>query len=281
MVRTLAGLVGIGFVLALACALWSSVAGVITSPPDHLIGESKYHLSPKPLHLASDGVFGKYDRRQVQRGFQVFQEVCSACHSLKEVSFRDLQDIGYNEAEVKAIAKNWKIEQPSINPDTGEAATRPNLPSDHFPSPFPNEVAARAANNTALPPDLSLMAKAREGGAPYIYSILTGYQQPSAALKKDFPDFTVPQGLNFNPYFATMNIAMAQQLKTEGQVEYTDGTRPTVDQMAQDVSAFLVWAAEPKLEQRHAAGFWAIIFLIIASGLAFGAYREVWADVKH
>src|ERR1700759_4859068 len=133
MVRIFGGLIGLGFVAALFFALWSSVAGVITAPGQELIGESKYHLAPKPLHLASDGVLGKFDRRQVQRGFQVFTEVCSACHSLKEVSFRDLQEIGYNEAEVKAIAKNWKIEQPSINPDTGEAATRPNLPSDHFP----------------------------------------------------------------------------------------------------------------------------------------------------
>jgi len=281
MVRIISGVIGLGFVLALAFALWSSVAGVVTAPSDNLIGDSKYHLAPKSLPLASDGVFGKFDRRQLQRGFQVFQEVCSACHSLKLVSFRDLKEIGYNEAEVKAIAKNWKIEQPAPNPDTGEASTRPNLPSDHFPSPFPNEIAARAANNNALPPDLSLMAKAREGGAPYIYSILTGYQQPSAALKKDFPDFTVPTGLHFNPYFATMNIAMAQQLTTHGQVQYDDGTDPSVDNMARDVSAFLVWAAEPKLEQRHAAGFWTVIFLIIACGLAWGAYKEVWADVKH
>ena len=281
MVRIIGGLVGIGFVAALAVALWSSVSGVITAPPEKLIGESQYHLAPKPLHLASDGPFGKFDRRQVQRGFQVFSEVCSACHSLKLVAFRDLEGIGYDEAEVKAIAKGWKIPQPSINPDTGEVTTRDNLPSDHFPSPFPNEMAARAANNNALPPDLSDMAKAREGGAPYIYSILTGYQKPPAQLFKDFPDFQIPQGLHYNPYFATMNIAMAQQLTTEGQVQYTDGTRPTVDQMAKDVSAFLVWAAEPKLEQRHAAGFWTIIFLIIASALAWGAYKEVWADVKH
>jgi ubiquinol-cytochrome c reductase cytochrome c1 subunit len=281
MVRIFGGLIGLGFVAALFCALWSSVAGVITTPAQELIGDSKYHLQPKALPLASDGVFGKFDRRQLQRGFQVFSEVCSACHSLKMVSFRDLAGLGYTDPEIKAIAKGWKIPQPSINPDTGEVATRDNMPSDHFPSPFANEVAARAANNNALPPDLSLMAKAREGGAPYIYSILTGYQQPSAALKKDFPDFTVPPGLHFNPYFATMNIAMAQQLTTHGQVQYTDGTDPSVNNMARDVSAFLVWAAEPKLEARHAAGFWSVIFLLIAIGLAWGAYKEVWIDVKH
>ena len=134
---------------------------------------------PKELHLASDGPFGKFDRQQLQRGFQVYKEVCAACHSLNLVSFRDLAALGYNEAEVKAIANQWPIEVPSINPDTGEPATRKAIPADHFPSPYANETAARAANNNALPPDLSLMAKAREGGAAYIYSLLTGYPEPA------------------------------------------------------------------------------------------------------
>jgi ubiquinol-cytochrome c reductase cytochrome c1 subunit len=281
MVRILGGIVGAGFVAALAFALWGSVSSQITAPAPALVGESHYHLAPKALPLQSDGPFGTFNRQQVQRGFQVFSEVCSACHSLKLVAFRDLEGIGYSPAEVKAIAKGWKIPQPSINPDTGEATTRDNTPADHFPLPFANEVAARAANNNALPPDLSDMVKAREGGAPYIYSILTGYQTPPAQLFKDFPDFQIPPGLHYNPYFATMNIAMAQQLTTHGQVQYTDGTDPSVDQMAKDVAAFLVWTSEPKLETRHKAGFASVLFLLIFCFLAWGAYKEVWRDEKH
>src|SRR5438067_745472 len=140
------------------------------------LAAEEFHKQPKPLHLASDGPFGKFDRRQLQRGFQVYSEVCSACHSLKLASFRDLKGLGYNDAEIKKIASDWKTQVPSINPDTGEAATRKALPSDTFPPPFPNEVAARAANNNALPPDLTMITKAREGGAPYVYSLLTGFQ---------------------------------------------------------------------------------------------------------
>jgi ubiquinol-cytochrome c reductase cytochrome c1 subunit len=281
MVRNLAILVGAVFVFVLGVALFWSVEGQITDPAAPTVEASEFHKEPKELHLASDGMLGKFDRRQLQRGFQVYKEVCAACHSLRLVAFRDLKEIGYNDAEVKAIANQWVIEQPSINPDTGEVTTRKNIPSDHFPSPFANEIAARAANNNALPPDLSLMTKAREGGAPYVYSILTGYENQSAALLKAFPDVKTPAGLHPNPYFATMNIAMAKQLTTDGQVQYTDGTRPTVDQMAQDVSAFLVWTAEPKLEARHVAGLASSIFLLIFCFLAWGAYRNVWRDVKH
>ena len=281
MVRGIASLIGAAFVFVLALALWGTVAGLIESPPQPLVGESKFHKEPKELHLASDGWTGHYDRRQLQRGFQVYKEICSACHSLRLVHFRDLEELGYTAPEVKAIANQWAIEQPNINPDTGEASTRKNAPSDPFPSPFPNEVAARAANNNALPPDLSDMVKAREGGAAYIYSVLTGYQNPPAAIFKAFPDFTVPPGLHYNPYFPTMNIAMAQQIKSDGQVQYEDGTRPTVNQMATDVSAFLVWTSEPKLEARHAAGWAAAGFLVIFCFLAWGAYRNVWRDIKH
>src|SRR5207302_6404588 len=136
----------------------------IKSPPAPLASE-EFHKAPKALQLASDGPLGKFDRQQVQRGFQVYSEVCSACHSLKLVSFRDLKGLGYNDAEIMKIESDWKTQVPSINPDTGEPATRKALPSDTFPSPFANEVAARAANNNALPPDLSLITKAREGGA--------------------------------------------------------------------------------------------------------------------
>ena len=280
MVRLIASLVGAAFVLVLGIALFGSVSGVITDPVAPS-AESVAHKHPKELELASNGVFGKFDRRQLQRGFQVYKEVCAACHSLRLVAFRDLQKIGYTEPEVKAIASQWVIEQPSINPETGEAATRKNIPSDRFPSPFANEVAARAANNNALPPDLSLMTKARHDGGAYVHSLLTGYQAQPAKLLQEFPDAKTPEGLHYNPYFANLNIAMPPPLTSDGQVTYADGTKPTVDQMSTDVSAFLTWTAEPNLEARHAAGFASIIFILIFCGLAWGAYQNVWRDVKH
>jgi ubiquinol-cytochrome c reductase cytochrome c1 subunit len=221
----------------------------------------------------------------LQRGFQVYSGVCSACHSLKLVSFRDLKGLGYNDAEIKKIASDWKTQVPSINPDTGEASTRKALPSDLFPAPFANEVAARAANNNAVPPDLSLMTKAREGGAAYVYSLLTGYRNPDTYRDehgKRLPaDAKPPQGLHFNPYFANLNIAMPPPLTTEGQVTYASGNpRPTVDQMAKDVAAFLVWTAEPNLENRHAAGIAVTIFLLVATILGYLAYQQIWHDAK-
>jgi ubiquinol-cytochrome c reductase cytochrome c1 subunit len=251
----------------------------VSNPPAPLAAE-EFHRSPKPLHLASDGPFGKFDKAQLQRGFQVYKEVCSACHSLKLVAFRDLKGLGYNEAEIKAIANQWQTEVPSINPDTGEPATRKALPSDNFPSPYANETAARAANNNARPPDLSLIAKAREGGAAYIHSLLTGFQPQPAELLKKFPDAKTPPGLHYNPYFANLNLAMPPPLTSEGQVTYADGTKPTVDQMAKDVSAFLVWTAEPNLESRHSSGLAVSVFLLIASILGYLAYRNLWYDAK-
>jgi ubiquinol-cytochrome c reductase cytochrome c1 subunit len=271
----------IGFVFAgiLLISLITGVATYIHSPPAPLASE-EFHKQPKPLHLASDGPFGKFDNRQLQRGFQVYSEVCSACHSLKLVSFRDLKGLGYNEAEIKKIASDWKTQVPSINPDTGEATTRKALPSDNFPSPFANEVAARAANNNALPPDLSLITKAREGGAPYVYSLLTGFQPQPAELLKKFPEAKTPPNLHFNPYFANLNIAMPPPLTTNGQVTYADGTPATVDQMAKDVAAFLVWTGEPNLESRHAAGLAVVVFLLVATILGYFAYQQIWYEAK-
>ena len=272
---------GIGFVFAgmLLVSLITGVATNISSPPAPLAAE-EFHKHPKPLDLSSDGPFGKFDNQQVQRGFQVYSEVCSACHSLSLVSFRDLKGIGYNDAEIKKIASDWKTQVPSINPDTGEAATRKALPSDHFPSPFPNEIAARAANNNALPPDLSLITKAREGGAAYVHSLLTGYQGQPAELLKKFPDAKTPPNLHYNPYFANLNIAMPPPLTSNGQVTYADGKPATVDQMAQDVSAFLVWTANPELNRRHAAGQAVAIFLLFATILGYFAYRQIWHEAK-
>src|SRR3954454_8105587 len=245
--RFILGFIGAVFAGVLLISLISGVAEYVGNPPAPLAAE-EFHQAPKPLRLASDGPFGKFDQRQLQRGFQVYSEVCSACHSLELVSFRDLEGLGYNEAEIKKIASDWKTQVPSINPDTGEDSTRKALPSDNFPPPFPNEVAARAANNNALPPDLSLITKAREGGASYVYSILTGYanqagyrNEKGEELLRKFPAAKTPPNLRFNPYFANLNVAMPPPLTTNGQVTYADGTKPPVEQMAKDVAAFLVW----------------------------------------
>ncbi|KQS02059.1 cytochrome C [Sphingomonas sp. Leaf357] len=279
MVRFIAMLVGIAFAGVLAIALFSSVSGVITDPPAPT-AEHEFHRHPKDLDLASNGPLGKFDMRQVQRGLQVYKEVCSACHSLRLVSFRDIKDMGYSDGQVKAFAASYD-NIPSINPDTGEVATRKGVPSDRFPSPFANDVAARAANNNALPPDLSLMTKARHDGPAYIYSLLTGFQNQPAELLKKFPDAKTPAGLHYNPYFANLNIAMAPPLTADGQVTYSDGTKSTVDQMAKDVAAFLTWTAEPKMQTRHSAGLAAMLFLLIFCVLAYGAYQNVWRNVKH
>src|SRR3954447_20433551 len=197
----------IGFVFAgiLLISLITGVATYIHSPPAPLASE-EFHEEPRPLELSSDGPFGKFDKRQLQRGFQVYSEVCSACHSLKLVAFRDLKGLGYNEAEIKKIASDWKTQVPSINPDTGETTTRKAIPSDNFPAPFANDVAARAANNNALPPDLSLITKSREGGAACVYSLLTGGANADTYRNEHgekLPAEAKPgPNLHFNPYFA-------------------------------------------------------------------------------
>jgi len=282
MVRIIGFLVGLAFAGVLLISLFVGVSEYVSSPPAPT-AEEEFHLAPKPLHLASDGPFGHFDKKQLQRGLKVYTEVCSACHSLNHVAFRDLTQLGYNEAQVKNYAGSgnyWKTEVPDVNPDTGEASTRKPLPSDHFPPPFPNEVAARAANNNALPPDLSLITKAREGGAAYVHSLLTGYRSQPAELLKKFPASKTPPNLHYNPYFANLNIAMPPPLTTEGQVTFDDGTKPTVEQMATDVAAFLVWTAEPSLERRHSAGIAVVVFLLFGTILGFLAYKNVWAEAK-
>jgi len=273
MIRFFGFLIGLGFVTVAAWALGWGVIAYIKDPPKESI-EHRFHEHAKSVAYSFDGPLGKYDRPQLQRGFQVYKEVCASCHSLGYVSFRDLEGIGYGEAEIKAIATSWPIQVPDVDAKTGEAATRKALPADRFPSPYANEVAARAANNNALPPDLSLMAKAREGGHAYIYSLLTGYRNPPANL----PEEARPgKGLHYNPYFANLNIAMPPPLTTEGQVAYAPGNpRSTTDQMAKDVSAFLAWSAEPKLENRRATGLAVLLFLIVATVLAYMAYQNVW-----
>jgi ubiquinol-cytochrome c reductase cytochrome c1 subunit len=279
MVRVIAFFVGLAFAGVLLISLVVNGIAAIQSPSEPT-AEEEFHLAPKNISYSFEGPFGQYNEQQLQRGFQVYKEVCSACHSLSHVAFRDLKALGYEEPEIKAIADQWQIEVPSINPDTGEPATRKAVPADHFPSPYANEIAARAANNNALPPDLSMVAKAREGGAAYIDSILTGYQPQPAELLKKFPAAKTPEGLHYNPYFATLHIAMPPPLVSDGQVTYADGTKPTVGQMAKDVSAFLMWAAEPKLENRHRTGIAVILFLLFGTVLGYLAYRNIWAEAK-
>ena len=276
MVRIGGFIVGVGFVFALLLGIWDTVANWIKEPPV-ATAEHEFHAHPKKVDFSFNGVLGKYDNRQLQRGLQVYKEVCAACHSLRLVSFRDLEALGYSEGQVKTIAKGFQVA--SINPETGEPATRDGAPYDRFPSPYANDVAARAANNNAVPPDLSLMAKARHDGSNYIYSLLTGYQDQPAALLKEFPEAKTPQGLHYNPYFATLNLAMIPPL-SDGQGTYTDGTPAKVDNYAQDVSAFLTWTAEPKMEARKTAGFATLIFLVIFCFLAYGAKKQIWRGVK-
>ncbi|RDV06390.1 cytochrome c1 [Sphingorhabdus pulchriflava] len=284
MVRLIAGLVGLFFSGMLLISLVTGAYTAVTEPVPPTV-ESQFHKHPKKVSFAHDGPFGAYDKAQLQRGLKVYAEVCAACHSLKLVAFRNFEEIGYSEDEVKAIAKGWKTEVPTINPETGEPATRPGLPADKIPSPFANETAARAANNNALPPDLSLMTKARHNGTAYVYSLLMGYADANTYKNEDGK--SVPKevrpgtGLHFNPYFANLNLAMAAPITGDDQVTYDDGTKATKDQMAKDVAAFLTWTAEPKMEARKTAGWAALIFLIIFTGLCYLSYRTIWADKKH
>lgn len=278
------------FLIGLFMAGWLLVSAgftsyeMITEPAQETL-EHQFAQHPKEVKFAHDGVFGKYDNQQLQRGFKVYKEVCAACHSMNQIAFRNFEEIGYSEEQVKALAKDWPTPVPSINPDTGEAATRPGLPTDKIPSPYPNETAARAANNNALPPDLSLITKARHNGPAYVYSLLTGYTDPATYKNEDgkpLPKEAMPPaGLHFNPYFPNLNIAMAEPLASDGQVTYDDGTKSTKSQMAKDVAAFLTWTAEPKMNQRKTAGWAALVFLFIFTGLAWMSYKQIWADKKH
>jgi ubiquinol-cytochrome c reductase cytochrome c1 subunit len=278
MVRLLGILIGLGFVLITSISLGWGVYAYITEEHEESV-EHAFHLEARDLAYSFDGPFGKYDRPQLQRGFQVYKEVCASCHGLSFVAFRNLADLGYGEEEIKAVADKWQIPVPAVDPKTGEASTRKATPADNFPSPYPNEVAARAANNNALPPDLSLITKARHGGPAYVASLLTGYRDPKSYKSehgKPLPAEVQPgQGLYFNPYFPNLNIAMPPPLRDD-QVSYADGTRPTADQMAKDVSAFLAWTAEPRLENRKATGWAVLIFLLFATVLSYLAYQNIW-----
>jgi ubiquinol-cytochrome c reductase cytochrome c1 subunit len=216
-----------------------------------------------------NGPFGSFDPGARQRGFQVYREVCSGCHGLKYIAFRNLMDLGYSVEEVKALAAEYTFEDGPD--DEGEMFERPGKPSDYFPSPFPNDKAAAAANGGAAPPDLSLMAKARFNGPDYIYALMNGYTDPPA-------EFELMEGLNYNEYFPGHQIAMAAPL-SEDAVEYADGTLATADQMAHDVTTFLMWTAEPNLEPRKEMGIKVMMFLLIFCVLLYAVKRRIWADI--
>ena len=231
----------------------------------------------KPKLLKTDwtfkGLFGKYDRASLQRGYQVYTEVCSSCHSMKYLSYRNLAEKGgpeFSEEQAKAIAASFEIKD-GPNED-GDMFARPGKLSDKFAMPYENVKAAQAANGGAYPPDMSVLVKARGGGVDYIYSLLQGYEDPPAGV-------TLDDGVYYNKYMYGNKIKMANQL-SDGLVEYSDGTMATVEQMSKDVTTFLMWAAEPHLESRHRMGFKAIVYLIILTILVYFSMKRIWSGVK-
>ena len=252
---------------------------------------------PVDMHWSFEGPFGKFDKEQLQRGYKVYREVCSACHSMEQMYFRNLGQKGgpfydpkypnpNDNPVVKSLAHDIQIKD--VDTDTGDAIQRPGAPADRFPNPFANEYAARGSNGGALPPDLSVIAKAREGGPAYIYSLLTGFRNAPHGM-------TVPAGKYYNPWFpGDMSSAMAPGMKAppggaigmppplaDGKVTFDDGKPSTVKQQAMDVSAFLMWAAEPKAEERKAFGLGAMIYLLIFSVILWFSYKKVWKNVAH
>ena len=237
-------------------------------------------LPPKSVEFSFEGPFGTYDRGALQRGYQVYKEVCAACHAVNHLSFHNLDEPGgpeFTEAQARALAAAAKV--PAEPNDKGETTDDKGAPlmrsatlADHLPAPFANENAARANNGGNLPPDLSMVVKARQGGPQYVYSILTGFHEKMPA------GFKVTEGKYFNPYFEGWNIGMPQPLK-DNSVTYSDGTKATLEQEAHDVVTFLAWASEPKMEERKRIGFGTMIFLIAFAGILFAAYKKVWKDL--
>jgi ubiquinol-cytochrome c reductase cytochrome c1 subunit len=219
-------------------------------------------------HWSFSGLFGTYDRAAAQRGLQVYLEVCANCHSLNLAYYRDLAGIGLSAEQIKAIAAGVQV--PAVG-DDGQPTQRPGVPQDHFRKPFANELAARAALNGALPPDLSDIDKAREGGADYVYGILTGFTDPPPGMK-------MGEGMNYDVYFPGHQIAMPPPLH-DGQVTYADGTKASIEQEAHDVVTFLAYVANPELEQRHRIGVKMVLFLLLLTGLTYAVKRKLWADV--
>ena len=222
------------------------------------------------LNWSFSSIIGTFDRASQQRGLQVYKEVCSGCHGLRLLAYRNLKAIGYNDDEIKAFALENSVN--TIN-DDGEVVERQARPSDKFVSPYPNEQAARAANGGAYPPDLSLIIKARSGGADYLHALLTGYVDAPAEKK-------IPDGMYYNKYYPGNLIGMPQPLYEDG-VTYADGTKASPDQMAKDVTAFLAWASEPEMEDRKRLGISVILFLLVLTILSYLAMKQIWAPIKN
>ena len=238
---------------------------------------SNSNAAEKVEYLKTDwsfkGLFGKFDRGALQRGYQVYTEVCSSCHSMKYVSYRNLAEKGgpeFTKEQAKAIAASFEVTD-GPNAD-GEMFRRPGKLSDKFVMPYENVKAAQAANGGAYPPDMSVLVKARSGGANYIYSLLQGYEDPPMGVILD-------EGVHYNKYMYGNKIKMANQL-SDGLVEYADGTKETVEQMSKDVTTFLMWTAEPHLEARHQMGFKAIVYLIILTTLVYFSMKRIWSRVE-
>jgi ubiquinol-cytochrome c reductase cytochrome b/c1 subunit len=248
-------------------------------------------VPPPPIKWSFAGPFGSYDQAQLQRGFKIYREVCSACHSMNLLSFRNLGEPGgpsFTAAQVKQIASEYKIKDLD---DEGNSIERPGRPADHFPAPFPNELAAKAANGGVAPPDMSTLAKARSypRGFPwFIFDFFTQYQEQGpdyiTAILRGFKDpppkgAHIPPTGHYNVYFPGHNIAMPPPL-TDGQVKYDDGSPETLVQYSQDVAAFLMWASEPHLDQRKRVGFQVIVFLIVFAGLLYFTKKKIWHEVE-
>lgn len=223
---------------------------------------------PKQVEWAFDGVLGRVDKPAAQRGFQIYKEVCSACHSLKRVAFRQLTGIGFSDAEIKSLAAGYTIKDGPN--DSGEMFERPGTPADYFPSPYPNDKAAAAANG-AVPPDMSLLVKAREDGPNYIFSLITGYAPAPEGV-------TVPEGAHYNPFMAGHIIKMPPPLH-DGGVTYQDGTAATIEQQAKDVVNFLQWAAEPEMEERKSMGIHVMLFLGVMTVFFYLVKKRIWSDL--
>jgi len=251
---------GGNIVSVLALALVMGFSGAATA------NETK---EPVQVNWSFDGPLGTVDKQSAQRGFQVFKEVCASCHSAKRLAFRNLQELGFSEAEVKALASQYQVtDGPN---DSGDMFQRPGRPSDRIPGPFANSKAAAAANGGATPPDLSLIVKAREDGPNYVYSLLNGFAEKPA-------DVEIPAGKNYNEYFPGNAIGMPKPL-SDGQVTYADGTQNTTDQMAKDVVNFLQWAAEPEMESRKQMGVKSVIFLLVFTVFFYIAKKRIWAKI--
>ena len=230
---------------------------------------------PEEQSWTTNGLFGFFDRKQLKRGWQVYNEVCASCHSVRLIYYRNLSEIGFSLDEIKKIIADVEVPAgPNEDGEThadGELLMRPAKPFDKIISPYPNDLTARAANAGALPPDLSLMTKARKNGANYLHALLTGFKDAPA-------NFEVSEDMNYNPYFPGFQIAMVAPLSDEG-VEYSDGTKATVEQMSRDVTAFLIWTAEPELEERKRLGLKVMLFLLVFSAMLYAVKRQVWAKL--